>query len=256
MTIGQLEGLHSYWDARTGAIAHFSQEMRECASEQARKDLAERIARDVRARVDALSDKDLVLTAVTAADDLYKAADAAELWDPAIAGYLSASAGTFMRAVAERGYLVHSLIDNSFQMSEAGMRRPLVLYPDWFQAAGFVYICPQHCATTLMRKAGVPASGVIQALGRYDAPARILARGLVRKCHAERRHYVFLDACSVPGAFGEAEAPAEAPGVITLWRNDAPLPGSEIQVTLPQTASLPRTGAAPASRARAKRPRA
>ena len=251
MPIAHLQGLYSYWDTRTDAIAHFSEQIRECASETQRDRLLARIARDVRARVKKLSDQDLVLTAVSAGDDLYKAADATEIWDAALAQYLAASADTFFRGVADRGYVVHSLIDNSF---EAGMQRPLVLYPDWFRAAGFAYICPQHCATMLMTKDGIPPAEFVEALPRYDAEARELALSLVRMCHTERRHYVFLDADSVPGAFRESEAAAEAPGVLTLFRSEAPLPGSQVRVSLPTSPGPPQGRLAPRDRTGENRP--
>jgi hypothetical protein len=133
------------------------------------------------------------------------------------------------------------------------MRRPLFLYPDWFHAAGFAYICPQHCASLLMSKDGISPPGFAEAIDRYDAEARHLALGLVKRCHAERRHYVFLDADSVPGTFRESEAAAKAPGVVTICRNDAPFPGSQIQVTLPKSAGLRRDRTASTSHARKER---
>ena len=152
----QKKYIYDYWDSRTGAIAIFSQALRDPIEKKQKERIAKSISAAVEERVGALSDKELVLTAVTMVDDLYKAGDSAEIWDEAAEQYLRASVGTFATALAKRGYLIHYLVDNSFEKSDLGMQRPLDFYPLWFGAAGFIYICPQKVALLLMEGEGEP----------------------------------------------------------------------------------------------------
>lgn len=225
--------IFDYWDSRTGAIAVFSGALREPIGNEQRERIARSISAAVEDGVNKLSDKDLLLMAVTMVDDVYKAADCTELWDTALEKYLRASAGAFAQALAKRGYQIHYLVDNTFENTESGMQRPLELYPMWFNAAGFVYMCPQHVALMLMQKDGISRSEYLNALSKYIAEARAVSDGLVEQCHLAKKHLVYLDTDSVAGGFDRAAALQDSPGIITIYRDSAPASGSKVTVTLP-----------------------
>lgn len=226
--------IYDYWDSKTGAIAVFSGALREPIEEEEKKKITESISKAVEGGVSKLSDRDLMLMSVTMIDDLYKAGDAAEIWDGALEQYIAASAGTFSRAIAARGYLIHYLVDNSFENSDFGMQRPLELYPVWFRAAGFAYLCPQLFALRLMENDGISRPDYIATLPRYIREARHVTHQAIEQCHSEKRHYVYLDTDSVDGTFDKAMALKGSQGIITICRNGAPATESKLVVTFPE----------------------
>lgn len=226
--------LYDYWDSRTGAIAVFSEALRRTIGEKQKKKITKSISDAIVTGVTKLSDSDLMLMSVTMVDDLYKAGNCAEIWDDAVKQYIAASVGMFSHAIAKRGYLIHYLVDNSFEQSDFGMQRPLELYPALFGAAGFVYICPQRIARRLMEKDGVSRPKYIETLPRYIAEARDVSSDLIERCHLEKRHYVYLDTDSVEGTFDKAMTTRGSPGIITICRNSAPVSGSKVETVFPE----------------------
>lgn len=161
-----------------------------------------------------LSDRDLQLAAVAMSDDLYKSANTIDIWYDAVGSYLRSTAKVFYLALSLRGYVVHYAIDNTFEE----MSRPLKLFPDWYSACGVSYYCPQRL---LMESRGMSPAGARQECAR----ALRDSSGLF--------HYVLLDIDSEDDSF---LVPLEQQGqnnVITILRNDAPLPGSQVSASLP-----------------------
>lgn len=167
---------------------------------------------------------------VAFADDLYKAACGIDRWDDALEDYLAASAGTMTARLGERGFHVQYLIDNAWE----DLTKPVQLLPHWYQAAGFVYACPQVVARQLATGDGVDAAADVQQLfAQYGPEARDVTSQLVARCQAERRSFVQLDVDSVEQSFDTAMQARGAAGVITIFRDQAPEPGTQVAAWLP-----------------------
>lgn len=181
--------------------------------------------------MEALPDELLVKGTVAIVDDLYKAACATDRWDGSLADYLNASAGTFSRLLKGRGLTVQYLVDNAWE----DMSRPVRLFPDWFGACGFVYACPQALMLQLI-EADQPETGTDPATleARYIDEARAVASQLVKRCQEEGRPFVRVDADYVDGSFSVAFSRCGASGVVTIFRNEAPEPGTDVQVWFPE----------------------
>ena len=62
---------------------------------------------------------------------------------------------------------------------------------------------------------------------------------LIAKCVEERRHFVQLDTDMVDDSFAAAFEHTAAAEVLTVFRNLAPEPGSNVQVWMPAGLSFP-----------------
>lgn len=225
--------LVDYWDQRTGAInrnvlrlARLGEPERAAACDQVR-DAVDR-------RAQALEDGHLLQAAVTLVDDLYKYVNDEVMMHPALFEYLAAFGRPFTRTVRERGYVIRYVVDNQFSGTEFLMLGPFDVFPKVFNAAGFFYICPQHLAQRLMQPDGVAASGYESALPRYIAEARAVGDQILGKCHEDGMHYVFLEADYQDGALDLALRGRGDPGVLSIFRSDAPVPGTEVSISFPE----------------------
>lgn len=63
--------------------------------------------------------------------------------------------------------------------------------------------------------------------------ARDLADRLLSQCAETGRHYLFLEADYQEGALDLALQGSGGHGVLTIFRNDAPVPGSTVSVSFP-----------------------
>lgn len=222
--------LTDYWDERVRAIDSAARELSPLG-EPERQAALDQIAAAVARHVEALPDELLAKGTVAIVDDLYKAACATDRWDGSLADYLNASAGTFSRLLKERGLTVQYLVDNTWE----DMSRPVRLFPDWFGACGFVYACPQKLLLDLI-EADHPEAGTDPATlaDRYIDEARAVASMLVRSCQEEGRHFVHLETDYVDGSFHADFSRCDAPGVLTVFRNEPAEPGTEVQVWFPE----------------------
>ena len=222
--------LFEYWDEREGAIAQFAAALREADKDAAQAQvtwLAKRVGDMARATTMQL----LSQTAWVMADDLYKAASSTSLWDNALAQYLTATARELTSALSERELTLAYVVDNTF--TPENMQRPLTLFGPWFSSAGFVYICPQAIAVEL---AGVDGYSTEEPdwISRYISESRHVAKQLVSTCLQDHHHYMYLDVDFQTGALDLLVNQAEAlPGVISVWRSEAPLPGTNVHVHSP-----------------------
>jgi hypothetical protein len=150
--------------------------------------------------------------------------------------YLEASAGTLFALAKQRNCILHYLVDNIYEQTEFGMRRPLKLYENWFRSAGLVYICPQAIAISLMDHDKRDPSQYFTLLPKYIAEGIDVAWKVAKKCHTEDRHYVFLNADSSdePFSFDCCMKIAGSPGIVTGLRTEAPVVGSKISIIYPQ----------------------
>ena len=166
------------------------------------------------------------------ADDLYKSANRDVIYsDKALHQYLESSAGTFCKILSKRGFIIHYLVDNTYIQSLFGMARPLEIFPNWFEFTGFGYICPQYIVLQMMEKQGKRKGDYFIYLPQYIGEARKITDYIVERCHQEGRHYILLDSDYEEATFKKSIKEGEKPGVITIFRNEAPVKGSNIKVS-------------------------
>jgi hypothetical protein len=145
-------------------------------------------------------------------DDLYKTANTIGYWSDSVGTYLRATAGVFMQLLAQRGFSVHYVVDNSFE----SMERPLQLFPTWYEACGIKFECPQ----LITEQDGSTAS---EARHRCTAALRTSGGNF---------HYVILDTDCEDDSFTAPLEQLNQDKVITVIREEAPTPGSNIMVYL------------------------
>ena len=224
-----LRRITDYWDQRVRAIDRLSRALRAIPSSDYLAKVTSLQAAIVR-HVGVLTDQHLIMAAVALADDLYKAADESSYWDEALEQYLTASAGTFFGALSSRGYQVNYVIDNSYD----DLSRPTRFYPMWFRGAGITYICPQHTASLMMEHDRVLESEWSGEMERYIQEGRDIASQAISRCRTEKRSFVFLAIDGNEECLKNAYAAVGSPGVIGIFRKEAPIPGSGISVTMPK----------------------
>lgn len=230
----QLGKIVDYWDQRVQAIDTLSRQLATAPDEQREAQLKQ-IQAAILSRAAELSDEDLILASFVMMDDLYKAVSVLSARDDALADYLRTSVGSFLSVLHARGYAIHYVVDNTFEQSTAGMNGPLEWYPKWFRTAGLKYICPQAIAPDIMKHDGYTAEQYFQQLPRYIREARLVANTVVARCHDEKDSYLFLDTDSAPESFAAPNSAMDAPGVIHIFRNQAPVQGSKCAVNFPKT---------------------
>lgn len=216
-----------YWDERVGSIGRKANELGELDAEE-RAGALQQIGNAVTKHVGALPDELLVQAAIPIADDLYKAACSTVRWDASIAAYLEASAGTFWALFAKRGFVCRYLVDNAWE----DLTRPLDLLPGWFKTSGLIYACPQAIARELMKGDGEKREAR-EAMPKYIGEARAVTARIVSKALEARQSFVLLDADFDQRSFQAVFEAVEAPGVLTLFRNEAPTPGTTVNTWLP-----------------------
>lgn len=224
--------LVDYWDQRTGAINRSVLRLTRLG-EPERAAACDQIRQAVLQRLDALSDSQLLHAAVSMVDDLYKYANEEVLRDRALFAYLDAFARTLTQAVRVRGYVIRYVVENQFSGVDFLMAGPFDLFPKVFNAADFVYVCPHHLAWQLMQADGVAASEYPHAIARYIEEARGLGNRVVSHCHGTNEHVVFLEADYQEGVLAIALQGDGGRGVLSVFRNDAPVPGSTVVVRFP-----------------------
>jgi hypothetical protein len=238
-----LPHITSYWDDRVDAIERLSRVI-DAAPEAERPAQLASITAAVGRHVQGLSDPDIVKFTVPIVEDLYKAASKRTYLDLPLLQYLAASCRPFFRALTARGYVVHYFIDNTYERLDG----PAIGFPRWFDAIGLPYICPQEIACHDFEK-DKPAEEWPALVTRYIGDGRATAGELVNRCHATGRHFVYLDIDASGNAFEFAFKLSKDPGVIFVFRQEAPVPGSRCTVNLPtepRTVTAPVAAAAPA----------
>jgi hypothetical protein len=132
--------------------------------------------------------------------------------------------------LTERGLHLQYLVDNAWQ----DLTKPLHLLPHWYQAAGFVYACPAVVAFQLAAHDGLDAAADVQgALERYGSETRDVVSQLIDRCQLKRRPVMQLDTDSTKQSFDVALSARGKAGVITVFRDAAPEPGTQVAAWLP-----------------------
>ena len=223
-----LPKITDYWDTVQDGIPRSAVELSTLSARAAKKTTAATRAA-VTEHLRVLPDKTLLHAAFVVADDLYRAASTIAFWNTSVDDYLKCSAATFFGLFSQRGYKLHYVVDNSFE----DLQRPTELFPLWFRACGIVYICPQLLALELMQHDGVAVVDRSASMAQYIAEARHLGDRLVQECNDEARHYVYLETNFQDGSLDTALQSRGAAGVLSVFRNEAPVPGSKAAVAFP-----------------------
>jgi hypothetical protein len=222
--------IFNYWDQLTGAITKGAMRMHELSPPE-QVEACDEIRQAMRRHVQALSDLQLMELAVSLVDDLYKYVNDEVYYAQALLQYLDAFGRTFTTSLRQRGYVLQYVVDNTF-LPDFLMVGAFDIFPMVFNAIGLVYVCPQQIAWKLMEHDGVPASGYAENIGRYNMEARVVAARLVNRCLDGSDHYLFLDADYEEGALDLALRDRAKPGVLSAFRNEAPIPDSKVNVDL------------------------
>jgi hypothetical protein len=229
-----LPNITDYLDSRNDAVQRFADMVK--ASPHPESDLmAIRDAVCEHTRV--LSLQRLWTVSYIFADDLYKAGDRLPVWAEELRQYVEASAGTFFERFHETGYVLRYFINNGFEQTDWGMRRPLYLLPALFRAAGLVYICPETLALSFMEDRGTPNSDFLKEYWRYKDESRDVAKKAIGHFSKVRNSYVVLELGDDPDLFHEMKADAETK-VVTIFRSEPPILNSNVSITLPRTVGL------------------
>jgi hypothetical protein len=228
----KLQRVFEYWDQSANAIAQYSLELSQLG-EPARATASGRIRESVSGHAQALSDDHLLKMAVSLIDDLYQFLNTDVVVRAAFFDYLEAMGRTFTSVLRDRGYVIRYVIENQFADPEIVMMGPLRLFPAAFHAVGCVYVCPQLFAWKMMQHDGLAESDYPSRIAHYIADGRAVASQLARDCRAGNRHYIFLEADYEDGALEAALEGAGEAGALRLFRNDAPVARSQIEIDFP-----------------------
>lgn len=221
-----LPQITDYWDERVEAIERLSRVIAE-APEHERDAQLSLVGAAVARHAQALTDEAVTRFAAPIVDDLYKALSKRTYFDEPLLQYLTATGGPFFKELTARGYTVHYFIDNVWQRLEG----PAIAFKMWFSAAGLFYICPQEIACNDFEK-DRPRDEWPALVARHVVTARIVAKDLVNRCQAAGRHFVYLDIDAAE--FDTVLETSQGPGVIFLFRQEAPTPGSHCAVRMPE----------------------
>ena len=229
-----LKKLTDYWDTNQTAIPQFSQALGKLDDPE-RKDTLHVIEQAIAKHCSVLSDRWLLQAALCMVEDIYRQGNDVQQADSANTDYLRASAGTFTSILKEKGLVVRYLIDNVFATDSPHWSvRPFVLLREWFEAAGFVYICPQLIANMLIgaNETSLPPTKNISLSNIEEA--REVAGDLVQTCEEKNRHYVKLELDPHQSLLDSSQLSAPVTGILTIYRSEGPGKGSTCQAIFPE----------------------
>jgi hypothetical protein len=235
-----LPNITDYWDERVEAIERLSR-MIAAVPEAERGAQLSAIVAAVERQAAALPDEILTKYAVPIVEDLYKAVTKRTYLDEPLLQYLAASCRPFFQALAARGYAAHYFIDNTWDRLDG----PALGFPMWFDAVGLQYICPQEIACRRFEQ-DKPREEWPALVTKYIDDGRAAAKELATRCAGAGRSFVYLDIDAAD--FEIAVTLGEGPGVIFIFRQEAPVPGSRCTIRMPDgpRAAPPQAPAGPA----------
>lgn len=213
----------SYYDVNTSAVQRHAETLGRLSGRDRGRAL-EQISEAVMLHAQKWDDKQLAGAAISMADDLYKYGCTAESWDGVTADYVAAVWGSIMRYVAERGFQVRYVVDNTWP---DGLQRPLQLFPLLFPAAGLIYLCPQAFATETQKAEGDDA---VENLASYIVEGRMMAKLTVQLADSRGSHFLYLEADFAPGSLDTVLGLPSRAGTISIFRTEPGIPHSRIEV--------------------------
>jgi hypothetical protein len=219
-----------YWDTNADACNVMAGHLAGLAG-AARQQTLTALTAAVTAHVRVLEDTVLLEAAIPVADDLYKAANRIDRWDRDLHDYLEATAATFWSAFSQRGFTLRYVVDNTFR----DLSRPLQLFPYWFLAAGLVYVSPQYAAAELILRTIGAEAPVTDLLPSRIREARDVVEQLLGECEEKGDNFILLD-LDFDLSYIDRFA-VRKDRTLTLFRNEAPEPGTKVKVVYPE--SLP-----------------
>ena len=234
-----LPTLAHVWSYRSRAIIAGADRLEALSAADRARSLAA-LGDRVRALVAALDDSWLVATAVFMVDDLYKSFFREFRWSSGVADYIADSAGVFMHAFTERGFVLNYVVDNT--ESEADLAEVLTYVPEVFQAAGLRVVGPQLMALEIMeRTEGQPRD--VSAIPSLIDEGQRLAEEFVTQCHKDRLSYVYLNLQLAEDdsrlSLDVALSNTDASGALVVFRNQPPAAGTTVEVSAPPGVTMP-----------------
>jgi len=226
------------WDAPSRAIVAGADKLEPLTDAERERSLAA-LTQRVRLFASTLDDRDLMMIAFIAVEDVDKSCFNEFFWGQSVADYLGATAGVVVQELERRGVALHYVIGNS--LGDAELEGMLTGLPPIFQAAGLFVTGPQVMALELMDQTGEPRD--VDAIPRYRAEGQLIADQLIERCHRERRSSLYLhidvDGTATEGALDAAVPQGRTPGALLVYRSGPPVKGSIAQVSLPPGITWP-----------------
>ena len=232
MDAWMLPKIIDYWDTRVEAIDRFSRAL-DATTPTEQADHLRHIGAAIHRHASVLSNDDLTRTAFIIVDDLYKTASHLTYWDDALAQYLAATGTAFFGALNKRGYSVNYFVDNSYPT----LSGPANWFRVFFQTASMEYICPQQIACRIVEK-DRPEAEWPDLVSKYIEISRAVANQLSDEFYRDGKSFIYLDIDA--SDFSVAQKTQGKPGVVHIFRQEAPEPGSRCVFTNPPG---PRAGA-------------
>lgn len=176
----------------------------------------------------ALDDEMLCGLATSVADDLYRHGSSLTRWEGIDQTYVAAVCGTFFALLNQLGYTLNYLVENTFPDD---LTRPLSLFPEMYQLAGIVYVCPHEVATRLPEGSTVPHT--TEGLRPLVDESRHVSQLLVERAMQNGSNIAYLELDFDPGCLDEVlRMMSQQPGSIHVFRNAPPLPGTKVNVQI------------------------
>lgn len=224
-----------YYDARTDVVERSARRLEQLNGDAVDAAL-EAVVTGVYARADELcfDEGGIAGLAVSAADDLYKTTATATTWTRETDFYVMAAFGAVFRVVAARGYQVRYVVSNTFPNLQLGLRGC------WnsFEQAGLHFVSPQKFAYALAVRRGAVAPDAHVTLHDLEPEieeGRLIAQEAARAAIARRQHLAYFDIDPIPGSFDHVLTGNLPPGTIIIYRDEAPLPGSRVNLRVVPT---------------------
>jgi len=187
----------------------------------------------IKAHVNVLSDRTLMHVGAVMADDLYRSMSVTKSIDKSISLYLESSASEFLKLFRQRGFVIHYIVDNIITEGSPDFQNLLGFVGNWFNSAGFFYICPQEIALDFMLHDNISKDDYYRELPRYIDEARYLMHIAIDKCVSEYKHFILVDADFEEEHLLSLIHGEINPGILRALRNQPVDKSSEITIIFP-----------------------
>ena len=229
------KNISDYWDNQSkNNIFEYSQIIGSFSSNKQAQILQE-IREAIFEHVAALTEEQLKYAAFIIADDIYKSANEISVFNTYISEYLEASAGTFFELLNQRGYCLHYLANTVFAGgASSGFIRPLRIFRHFIVPSGITYICPHEIALQLMKDDGLSEDDYDDNVAGYLEKAEDIGNMAIDKGHNNFANYFNLQIDGKDKNFAKSLARVKDTGVITVFRSEPPISGTNCNVIFPE----------------------
>lgn len=223
----QFQQITDYWDnSRINSIYVHSQAIGRCGEEE-RGQIYQSIKEWLDRYLGLLSGRQLCQLAFVVCDQIYQSANRLPEYNFYVAEYLQKTAGVLFQRFHGQGFSLHYLVNNVF----SELKRPMFLMKHCFMPAGIRYLCPLEFAKLLMKKEGIPEGEYLSSLPRYLDQGMDLCQQAAQEL--DRKSYVLLLPDGSEEEFRTTLDQIGNPGVVTAFRDQAPVPGSQCRIWMP-----------------------